>query len=92
MPPGISAFAVMPSAAQRRVASTPKLAAIAAAQEAGQVVGGLRPVDVYAVVIALAGTWSPVSATFTASAADPEADHEHRRAVLRAVVARALVP
>jgi hypothetical protein len=49
-----------------------------------------RAVD--ALIIALAGTWSPVSATFTASTADDEADHERRRAALRRVVARALVP
>ncbi|MDO9356423.1 MAG: TetR/AcrR family transcriptional regulator [Solirubrobacteraceae bacterium] len=72
--------------------SDPKHAAIAAAQASGRIVDGIRPGEVYALIIALAGTWSPVSATFTASAADAEADHERRREVLRGVVARALVP
>jgi hypothetical protein len=47
---------------------------------------------VYALIIALAGTWSPISATYTAVADDDEADHDRRRQVLRSVVARALVP
>jgi AcrR family transcriptional regulator len=66
--------------------------AIAAAQADGRIVGGIRPDEVYALIIALAGTWSPVSATFTASVGDPPEDHERRRGVLRDVVARALVP
>ncbi len=70
----------------------PKYDAIAEAQREGQVVGGIRPDEVYSLVIALAGAWSPVSATYTASDADDEADHERRRAALRLVVARALVP
>ncbi len=70
----------------------PKYDAIARAQREGRIVSGIRPDEVYALVIALAGTWSPVSATFTASAADDPADHERRRAALRLVVARALVP
>ena len=75
-----------------RALSDPKFAAIARAQEDGRVLAGIRPDEVYSLVIALAGTWSPVSATFTASATDGEADHERRRDVLRRVVARALVP
>ena len=70
----------------------PKHEAIARAQADGRIVAGVRPDEVYALVIALAGTWSPVSATFTASTDDAEADHERRREVLRQVVARALVP
>lgn len=70
----------------------PKLDAIAAAQEQGLVVADLLPAEVYSMVIALAGTWSPVSGTFTASAQDDDADHERRRAALRLAVRRALVP
>ncbi len=70
----------------------PKLAAIAHAQAEGRIVAGIRPDEVYALIIALAGTWSPISATFAASRADDEADHERRRTALREVVARALVP
>lgn len=72
--------------------TAPKLDGIAHAQEAGQVVADVRPDDVYALVIALAGTWSPVSGTHVATAADEQADHDRRRATLRRVVARALVP
>lgn len=70
----------------------PKHAAIARAQEEGRIVGGIRPDEVYALIIAMAGTWSPVSATFTASGEDDDADHERRRTAPRSVVARALVP
>ena len=66
--------------------------AIIRAQGAGTIVAGIAPTDVYALVIALAGTWSPVSATHTASSADASADHERRRRALREVVGRALVP
>ncbi|MGX5657077.1 TetR family transcriptional regulator [Geodermatophilus nigrescens] len=70
----------------------PKHEAIARAQAEGRIVGGIRPDEVYSIVIALAGTWSPVSGTYTASAAEDEAEHERRRAALRLVVRRALVP
>ena len=68
-----------------------KHAAIARAQADGQIIGGIRPDEVYALVIALAGTWSPVSGTFTASLTDGNAEHERRRGVLREVVRRAFV-
>jgi AcrR family transcriptional regulator len=68
-----------------------KLQAIERAQAAGSIVAGIAPADVYALVIAMAGTWSPVSATTTASAGDPAGEHEAHRAALRAAVARALV-
>jgi len=70
----------------------PKLDAIAAAQRQGRIVPELQPAEVYSMVIALAGTWSPVSGTFAASAQDDDADHERRRAALRLAVRRALVP
>jgi AcrR family transcriptional regulator len=70
----------------------PKLDAVAAAQAAGLVVADVEPAQVYALVIALAGAWSPVSGTFTASAEDDEADHAQRREALRLTVRRALVP
>lgn len=70
----------------------PKHAAIERAQQEGRIVASIRPDEVYALLIALAGTWSPVSGTYTASAQDDGADHERRRAILREVVARALVP
>lgn len=69
-----------------------KLEAIERAQAEGKIVADIPPGDVYALLIGIAGTWSPVAGTFTASHADPEADHASRRATLRGVVARALVP
>lgn len=66
--------------------------AIQAAQSQGLVVAGIAPPDVYAVLIALAGTWSPISATFTATTDEPDGEHDRRKEVLRAVVRRALVP
>jgi len=72
--------------------SRAKHAAIAAAQRRGLIFDAIAPHDVYAMVIALAGTWSPLSATSTATAADPDDDHDNRRRALREVVRRALVP
>ena len=68
-----------------------KYVAIEKAQAEGRIVDGIRPDEVYALVISLAGTWSPVSATFAASADDAAADHTRRRVALREVVDRALV-
>ncbi len=70
----------------------PKHDAIADAQRRGTVRADLPPDEVYALVIALAGTWSPISATYAASPGDDEADHDRRRAALRDVVARAFAP
>ena len=70
----------------------PKHDAIERAQDEGRIIGGIRPDEVYALVIALAGTWSPISATFTASPHDTDDEHDRRRAALREVVRRALVP
>ena len=69
-----------------------KLHAIAQAQADGQIIDGIPPADVYALIIALAGTWSPVSGTYTASLTDPQPHHEQRREILRGLVARALIP
>lgn len=65
--------------------------AIAKAQADGRIIGSIRPDEVYALVISLAGTWSPISATFTASADDAAADHVRRRTALRGVIDRGLV-
>ncbi len=70
----------------------PKYDAIAEAQREGRIVTGVRPDEVYSLVIALAGTWSPVSGTYAASAAEDPGHHERRRATLRLVVGRALAP
>ena len=70
----------------------PKFAAIADAQAAGLIIRDIDPADVYALVISLAGTWAPISATYAASAEDDDAGHQRRRATLHAAVSRALVP
>lgn len=70
----------------------PKYDAIARAPEQGRVLGCMRPDEVYALVIALAGTWSPVGDRFSASTSDHEVDHDRRRAALRLVLQRALRP
>ncbi|MFB4425509.1 TetR family transcriptional regulator [Streptomyces sp. QL37] len=71
---------------------TPKLRAIADAQDAGHITGELPPADVHAMVISLAMTWSPGSLTYTATTADPAADHDRRRSGLATAVRRAFAP
>jgi AcrR family transcriptional regulator len=69
----------------------PKLEAIARAQAAGHVRPG-DPAELFALVLAMACTWSPASAFYTATAADPAAEHDRRRALLRDCVRRAVEP
>ena len=69
----------------------PKLAAIAAAQAAGLVRDG-DPADLFALVIAMACAWSPASGVYAATADEPAADHERRRALLHDCVRHALAP
>lgn len=69
----------------------PKHDAITRAQAEGLIVAGIAPEHVYALVIALAGAWSPVSATTAAASSDPDAEHERRRSALRSAVRGALV-
>lgn len=71
--------------------SEDKFEAIATAQAAGWIIADVRPDEVYSMIIALAGTWSPISATYTAVIEDPAADHARRRAALREVVDRAFM-
>jgi AcrR family transcriptional regulator len=70
----------------------PKLEAIARAQAEGRIRDDLPPAAVYASIIAMAGTWSPVSATYTAFRDEDEHEHEQRRAILRTLVTGALLP
>lgn len=69
-----------------------KYEAIAQAQREGRIVNSIRPDEVFDLIIAIAGTWSPVSGTYTASKKDSEPDHDRRRAALRKTIARALIP
>lgn len=69
-----------------------KIDAIAEAQEAGLIDPDLEPSEVFVTVIALSMTWSPASTTYTASATDPEVEHDRRRHVLRTLVERAYAP
>ncbi|MDT0447224.1 MULTISPECIES: TetR family transcriptional regulator [unclassified Streptomyces] len=70
----------------------PKIRAISEAQEAGHINPALSPADVHSMVIALAMTWSPASITCTATAADPDADHQRRRTSLATAVRHAFAP
>ena len=67
----------------------PKLAAIARAQTAGRLRPG-DPFDLMALVISMACAWSPASGIYTATADEPSADHDRRRALLRDCVERKL--
>ncbi|MFT7837853.1 TetR family transcriptional regulator [Saccharothrix sp. BKS2] len=68
-----------------------KLRAIAEAQAAGLVRAG-DPFDLMAVVIAMSMAWSPVSNVYAATAEEPAATHDRRRALLRDSVRRAVAP
>lgn len=72
--------------------SQPKFDAIACAQTQGLIIAGVCPEEIYSLVIALAGTWSPVSGTYTASVKDDQLDHDRRRKALHLTVQRAFVP
>jgi AcrR family transcriptional regulator len=67
----------------------PKTQAIARAQQAGRIDPDLPAADVHSMVISMAMTWSPGSLTYTATTADPEADHDRRRSALATAVRRA---
>jgi AcrR family transcriptional regulator len=68
-----------------------KLEAIARAQAAGRVRRG-DPSDLFALILAMACTWSPAGVYYTATAGEPASDHERRRALLRACVEHAVAP
>ncbi|WP_433731593.1 TetR family transcriptional regulator [Actinoplanes sp. CA-051413] len=65
---------------------TAKLDVITAGQRAGRIRTDMTAADIHSMVIALAMTWSPSSLTYTATPADPAADHDRRRAGLAAAV------
>jgi AcrR family transcriptional regulator len=69
----------------------PKLDAIARAQAAGRVRPG-SPFDLFALVLAMACTWSASSSFYTATADDPAPDQDRRRGLLRESVQRAVAP
>jgi AcrR family transcriptional regulator len=74
-----------------RADDTAKIEVIAAAQRAGRIRTDIPAADIHAMVIAMAMTWSPSSLTYTATPADPAADHHRRRASLAAAVHGALM-
>lgn len=65
-----------------------KLTAIADAQRTGHLNSALAPADILALVSMMALTWSPASLFYTATPADPLADHHRRRRVLAEMVRR----
>jgi len=66
-----------------------KIALIAAAQGAGDVDGTYDPADVLSMVTAIALSWSPASLQVAASASEPSAVHDRRRAGLALAVQNA---
>jgi AcrR family transcriptional regulator len=68
-----------------------KLAAIAKAQAAGRVRPG-DPFDLITLVMAMAFAWSPASGVYAATADEPAAEHDRRRALLHDCVQRAVAP
>jgi AcrR family transcriptional regulator len=69
----------------------PKLEAIAQAQAAGLIRPG-DPFDLFALVLAMACTWSAASPFYAVTADEPAADLDRRRALLRESVQRAVSP
>jgi len=69
----------------------PKFEAVARAQAEGRLRPG-HPADLLSLVVAMAFAWAPNSGTYAASADEPPAVHEHRRALLRDFVQRAISP
>jgi hypothetical protein len=69
----------------------PKVAAVARAQKDGRVRPG-DPFDLLTMVAAMAFAWSPASGVYAAAAAEPAADVDRRRALLRDCVRRAVAP
>lgn len=67
----------------------PKRLALEQAQRDGLIVAEMSADLVYAMVIGLAGSWSPLSGTLTAAADDDQDAHDRRRAALHAAVGRA---
>ncbi|MEW2546629.1 TetR family transcriptional regulator [Streptomyces sp. NPDC047002] len=68
-----------------------KIEAITRAQAAGRLRPG-DPFDLLTLVISMASAWSPASSVYTATADEPPAEHDRRRALLRACVAGAVAP
>ncbi|MFI8569594.1 TetR family transcriptional regulator [Rhodococcus sp. NPDC078407] len=66
-----------------------KFAMIADAQRAGLLVDDVDAADIWAMLIAMAGTWAQAAIIHTADRSEPEADHNRRRAALAVTVRRA---
>lgn len=67
----------------------PKIKAVADAQAAGRLRPG-DPADLLLMVFSMASAWSPFGGIYAATADEPAADHDRRRAMLRATVERAV--
>lgn len=65
------------------------LRALADAQAAGVLVDDVAPADLWAMLIALAGTWAQAAIVHTASAEQAPAEHDRRRAALALTTRRA---
>ena len=65
------------------------LRALAGAQTAGVLVDDVAPADLWAMLIALAGTWAQAAIVHTAGADQAPAEHDRRRAALARTTRRA---
>lgn len=70
----------------------PKIAAIAAQQQAGTIADDFTPGEVHDLVIALSLAWSPISVTSAAAPEDTKRQHARRRVAIREAVHRAFTP
>jgi AcrR family transcriptional regulator len=68
-----------------------KVESIAAAQQAGRLAEA-DPIELLTLILAMANAWSPASTVYAASADEPTGQHERRRELLRASVARVIAP
>lgn len=65
------------------------LARVAEAQREGILLDSMRPIDIFALTVAMAGTWAQASITIAATPGDDAAEHDRRRAALTAAVGAA---
>ena len=67
------------------------LRAVEQAQKAGVLRSEYEPVDLFCLVVAMAGTWAQASINVTAAPSDPRATHERRKGALARAIRSAFV-
>ena len=84
--------AVIADLADRLMSAVPLDAADLPGWAVGMYLRAGDPADLIGLVIAMACAWSPASSFYAATADEPAADHDRRRALLHDCVARAVAP